>query len=338
MITLNDFSFLIVTAANDRNRLISAYDSIRIQYPTNEIIIVYDNQDCIGINSNDVNLIEIGTIERVYVSKGYNLALQYCTKKCFVFLHDDTFIGPNFLENIIPHISEKQFCNFTTVEPPLYNEPSTLKKPIHNFGRSVDTFNISEFHNFCNNHISQLNNSTDNSPYGGFFIAGYKTSIDSVNGFDESFQPYFFEDSDLMLRLHLAGYTFIHILDSIVYHMGSLTSRTSSDSATAQEITGNIFIKKWKVPYEYIKQYTIDNNIPYKNIPYTINAINYNTDIKHILDLFSTENSSIIIYVDCNLITEQDFIYIQTLPYLLQSIQETGEYKIGCLNIQVNNL
>ena len=66
--------------------------------------------------------------------------------------------------------------------------------------------------------------------------------------------------------------------------------------------------------------------------------INYNTDIKHILDLFSTENSSIIIYVDCNLITEQDFIYIQMLPYLLQSIQETGEYKIGCLNIQVNNL
>lgn len=337
MITLNDFSLLIVTAANNHKRLIGVYNSIRSQYPDNEIVIVYDNQPAIGINSNDSNLIEIGTTERVYVSKGYNLALKHCTKTCFVFLHDDTFVAPNFLENMIPHISEQQFCNFTTVEPPLYNDPNTLKKPIQNFGRDVDTFNVTDFNNFCKDHINQLKTHTDSSPYGGFFMAGYKKSIDSVNGFDESFRPYFYEDSDLMLRLHLAGFGFIHVLNSIVYHMGSLTSRTSADSSTAQDITRNIFINKWKVPYEYIKHYTIDNKIPYKFIPVTIIPSNCTDEIKQLLNLFSTENSSIIVYIDCRLMTRQDFEYIQTLPYILQSIQENGEYEIGSLKIRINS-
>lgn len=338
MITLNDFSLLIVTAANNPSRLTLVYDSIRLNYPNNEIVIVYDNRDRIGINSADRNLIEIGTTERVYVSKGYNLALKHCTKTCFVFLHDDTIIAPNFLENMIPHISEQQFCNFTTVEPPLYNDPDTLKKPIRNFGRDTDSFNICDFNDFCKKHINQLTKTTDTSPYGGFFMAGYKKSIDSVNGFDESFQPYFYEDSDLMIRLHLAGFNFIHVLDSMVYHMGSLTSRTSADSATAHDITRNIFIRKWKVPYEYIKKYTIDNNIPYKHIPYTIITTNHTPEIKQVLDLFSTENSSIIVYIDCSLINDQDFLHIQTLPYLLQSIQENGDYEIGSLKIKVNQL
>jgi hypothetical protein len=168
-------------------------------------------------------------------------------------------------------------------------------------------------------------------------MAGYKKSIDSINGFDESFQPYFYEDSDLMLRLHLAGFSFIHVLNSIVYHMGSLTSRTSADSATAHDLTRNIFIKKWKVPYEYIKQYTIDNKIPYKQISYTIIPTNYTNEIKQLIDLFSEQNSSIIIYVDCSLMTQQDFVYIQTLPYLLQTIQENGDYEIGSLKIKVNS-
>jgi len=336
MITLNDFSLLIVTAANDPSRLVAVYDTIRLNYPNNEIVIVYDNRDCIGINPNDTNLIEIGTTERVYVSKGYNLALKHCTKTCFVFLHDDTFVAPNFLENMIPHISEQQFCNFTTVEPPLYNDPDTLKKPIRNFGRSTDTFNIVEFNHFCKHHIKQLKSYTEDSPYGGFFMAGYKKSIDSINGFDEIFRPYFYEDSDLMIRLHLAGFSFIHVLNSIVYHMGSLTSRASADSATAHDITRNIFMKKWKVPYEYIKQYTIDNKIPYKQTSYTIIPTNYTNEIKQLLDLFSEENSSIIIYVDCSLMTQQDFVYIQTLPYLLQTIQENGDYEIGSLKIKVN--
>jgi len=130
MITLDDFSFLMVTPGNDKERITEVYKSIRLQYPSNEIVIVYDNNTIQEINLEDVNLKEIPTIERVYVSKGYNIALKECTKKYFVFIHDDTFIAPLFLENLTPHISETQFCNFTTVEPPLFGNTSIPPTPV----------------------------------------------------------------------------------------------------------------------------------------------------------------------------------------------------------------
>lgn len=80
MITLDDFSFLMVTPGNDKERITEVYKSIRLQYPSNEIVIVYDNNTIQEINLEDVNLKEIPTIERVYVSKGYNIALKECTK------------------------------------------------------------------------------------------------------------------------------------------------------------------------------------------------------------------------------------------------------------------
>jgi type 1 fimbria pilin len=86
MITLDDFSFLMVTPGNDKERITEVYKSIRLQYPSNEIVIVYDNNTIQEINLEDVNLKEIPTIERVYVSKGYNIALKECTKKCFTLV------------------------------------------------------------------------------------------------------------------------------------------------------------------------------------------------------------------------------------------------------------
>jgi GT2 family glycosyltransferase len=334
MITLNDFSFLIVTQAKDIDRLNLAYNSIRINYPEVEIVIVYENKKDIKLNSNDKNLIEVYTDRRVYVSVGYNLALKHCTKKCFVFFHDDTFLANNFLENIIPHLSETQFCNFTAVEPPLYNDPNTFEKPIADFGRSCDVFNLDKFKEFCKDHVKKIPNSAIDSPFGGFFMVGYKSSIDIVGGFDEYFQPYFYEDSDLMIRLHQAGYKFTHVLNSLVYHMGSLTSRSSQEGIDSTKITQALYIKKWKVPWEYMRHYTLANGIPYKRIPVEIHGKNCSSQLQDLIGLISEKDSNIKVYFDAQLLQQEDFEYLQTLPYILQSIEDEGEYQIGNLNIK----
>ena len=334
MTTLNDFSFLIVTLAKDIDRLYLAYKSIRSTYPDNEIVIVYDNINDIQINKEDKNLIEIYTDKRVYVSGGYNLALKHSTKKCFVLFHDDTFLAKGFLENIVPHISEKTFCNFSTVEPPIYNDPNTLQKPIKDFGRDPKTFDLYKFNEFCEEHIKKLTTQTTESPFGGFFMAGYKSSMESVGGFDEYFQPYFYEDSDLMIRLHQAGYNFIHVFGSLVYHMGSLTSRAGQEGIDASVITRNLFIKKWKTPFEYIKHYTLSNRIPYKKIPVEILCTNCSPQLLEYINLINEPGSDIKIFFDENKLTQQDFEYLQTLPYILQSIEESGNYEIGSLKIK----
>jgi GT2 family glycosyltransferase len=335
MITLNDISFLMVTPGNDRKRIKGVYDSIRLQYPTNEIVIIYDNNSSQEINPNDINLKEISTAERVYVSKGYNMALKECTKKYFVFIHDDTFVAPSFIENLIPHITEKQFCNFTTVEPPLFGNASTFQRPIKDFGRDLDIFVLEDFNKFAQEHINILEESTVESPFGGFFMAGMVSSILSVGGFDESFQPYFHEDSDLMIRLHLAGFRFIHVLDSLVYHMVSLTSRGTNESDIAHKTTHEIFIKKWKIEFEYFKNYTMLQNIPYIKIPTKITYINCPENLEEYLNWIS-EESPIEVFVDGSKLTMQEFGHLQSLSYLLQELSTPGVYQIGSLKIKYN--
>jgi GT2 family glycosyltransferase len=332
MITLNDISFLMVTPGNDRKRIKGVYDSIRLQYPTNEIVIIYDNNSSQEINPNDINLKEISTAERVYVSKGYNMALKECTKKYFVFIHDDTFVAPSFIENLIPHITEKQFCNFTTVEPPLFGNTSIPQRPIKDFGRDTNTFVLEEFNKFSQEYINTLNESTTESPFGGFFMAGMVSSILSVGGFDEDFQPYFHEDSDLMIRLHLAGFRFIHVLDSLVYHMVSLTSRGTKESDISYETTHKIFLNKWKIEFEYFKNYTMLQNIPYIKTPVKIIYNNCPEHIKEYLNTIS-EDSLIEVLVDGSKLSQQEFGYLQSLPYILQNIDGPGVYHIGSLQI-----
>lgn len=334
MITLNDFSFLLVTQANDLERLNGVYNSVRSYYPEVEIVIVYENKSDIKLNSDDNNLVEIYTDHRVYVSEGYNLALKNSTKPCFVFIHDDTYVAKNFLENIIPHISEKQFCNFTTVEPPIYNDPDSVAKPIKDFGRDPKTFDLNKFNQFCEEHINNLQITCIESPFGGFFLSGYKKSIQSVGAFDENFRPYFHEDADLMLRLNMAGYSFVQVLNSLVYHMGSLTSRGTEESIIAHNTTRDIFLKKWKVPFDYIKQYTMAGNIPYKKIPVEVECKNCSQELLNFVNLISEPNSKIKLSFQQNNLNNQDFEYIQTLPYVLQSIEEPGTYELGNLKIE----
>jgi GT2 family glycosyltransferase len=270
MLTLNDFSLLLVTTGKDIDRLLAVYSTMRNLYPTNEIVIVYDNNTTSTLGVADANLIEVHTDKRVYVSGGYNLALARATRKCFVFLHDDTFPAENFLENIISHVTETQFCNFTTIEPPLYNDPDTLMKPIKDFGRDVESFNWNEFNTHTQLHIGKLTDVTVPSPFGGFFMAGYVDSLNKIGNFDEKFQPYFYEDADLILRMYMSGYNFVHSLNSIVYHMGSLTSRASNESNVAMQTTRNIFLSKWKCPWEYIRQYTLEHFVEYKKVSFEI--------------------------------------------------------------------
>jgi GT2 family glycosyltransferase len=334
MITLNDISFLLVTPVKDLARVQGVYNSVRRLYPYNEIVAVYENNQHTRLNPDDNNLKEIHTNHRVYVSVGYNLALKHCTNKCFVFIHDDTFLARGFLENLIPHVSEKQFCNFTTVEPPLYDNVNNDQRPIADFGRSMDSFNIESFDFYCEKHIDSLKSTIVESPFGGFFMCGYKKSLDSVGGFDESFQPYFYEDADLMIRLHQAGYKFVHVLNSIVYHMGSLTARGTEESMLSEKITSEIFIKKWKTTWDSIRNYTLLNGIPYVKKSVEIRAVNCQTGLLNYVNLINEPGSDTIVSFDGLKINQQDFEYLQTLPYVLQSLEEEGEYEIGELKIK----
>lgn len=335
MNTSSDISILIVTAANSVPRLELVYNSIRSQYPDNEIVVVYDNLDKKLLPLDDPNLIQVTTDKRVYVSVGYNLAVKHSTKPCFVFLHDDTIPAPNFLENIIPHLTSIDFVNFSIVEPPKFNNTSTIQYPVRNFGLNEKEFNQADFNSFCEEHIKNLPHTDEPSPFGGFFLAGVKESFLSVGGFDENFQPYFYEDSDLMARLHLAGYRFVLALDSIVYHMGSLTSRGTEESVRAHKTTHDIFLKKWKTSFEVFKRYTMLDGSEYEKPSLHINLNNPNDRVQHLLGLFHEEGGRVQVDVDGHSFSQQDVDNLLLFPYLLKDIEQGYTYEIGNLKVKL---
>lgn len=331
MTTLNDISILIVTTANDVIRLKSVYNHIRSQYPTNEIVVVYDNVQKKLLPETDSYLIQITTNYRVYVSKGYNLAIKHCTKPFFVFLHDDTYTAPDFLENIVPHLSKNSFCNFVTVEPPLFGNSNTIQKPIENFGLSSETFDKYAFDYFYWNHINKLPHIIESSPFGGFFMAGPVSVFKLIGGFDEKFIPYFYEDSDLMVRMHLAGYKFTMILNAIVYHIGSLTSRKSADSLTSHSITEKIFLSKWKTTFDCYKQFAMLHGVNYIYPNANIQIQNCDKPMKDYLELFSDINGVNTIKVDGMKLTQNDIDLLPQIPYVIETVSSSGLYEIGNL-------
>ncbi len=335
MITLSDISILIVSAVKDLNRLNEVYVHIRAMYPENEIVVVYDNINQSLITADDVNLIQVPTTERVYVSRGYNLAMQQSTKPAFVFLHDDTYPAPGFLENLLPHITETQFCNFCQVEPPVFNEKDSIYKPIRNFGLKDTAFQKNAFFEFCRERELNLETTSQPSPYGGFFMSGMKSSFIKVGGFDETFNPYFHEDADLMIRMHMAGYRFILALDSIVYHVGSLTSRHSEDSALAHRTTFDIFLNKWKTTFKHYSEFSIDNDIEYVKPKMKIDCINCDDSLNRFAQLLSASEYNTEVVIDGATITKTDIDYLYMMPYILNSHNESGVFYLGNLKIRI---
>lgn len=332
MTTLNDISILIVSAVKDVNRLKEVYVCIREQYPTNEIVIVYDNINKKVLHDADPFLIQVPTDKRVYVSSGYNLAVKNSSKPYFVFLHDDTYPGPNFLENILPHLSDDVFCNFCQVEPPTFNNPDTIQKPVKDFGLANTQYKKDDFHWFCLEREKTLPYKTEPSIYGGFFMAGSKKSFESVGGFDEDYQPYFYEDSDLMLRLHLKGYKFILILDSVVYHVGSLTSRGTEESVFAHNTTEKIFIRKWKTTFEHFKIFCMLEGFNYTQPRVRIELLNCNDKaLIDYIELFNDPKGLYTLRVDCNIITQADVDYIPQIPYIISETKPNNTYTLGNL-------
>jgi hypothetical protein len=187
----------------------------------------------------------------------------------------------------------------------------------------------------------------------------------------------FCEDDDLILRLKLLGLEQYTVLDSIVYHFVSKTSRFSEEyqkNTKIKEIKSNQnFIRKWGSYSRYSP--LMEPIIPSKyNIGFRVLHCNYellellepwcdniliddemqvltsyywgkeqlntkfNLNEKILSTPFQTLNNDIIVEIDRNSFTQQDFNYIQQLPQIIKESGEVGEFELGNLKITIHGL
>ena len=293
---------------------------ISLIIPTNKTNSEYTNNIIKNIREiyPDETQVEIIVSEDDTVTMGvnYNNAVAKSKGEKIILLHNDMVIKPGFVEQMDKDIVKGRITAYTRVEPPIY--PDTYAgKVILDCGTSLETFNKDKFLSFNIEDTTLLDGGAQ------MFFGCMKEDYLGIDGYTFKL---FCEDDDLHLRHNIAGYE-QKVSSAHVYHFISKTSRVGDYKPIENE--SNIkFIKKWGFRQS-------EYNVVYNK---KCVIINENDSIKQALEPWFNGGEDIVVEVDGNNFTQQDYMYIHQLNDIVKNNNELGEFMLGNLKIKVNSL
>ena len=375
METKNAQHTVIIPSYNTLGHLKNTYQSIKKYAPNVPMIIVDDaSEDGTDIwlnNLNDDKLTVIIDKERKGHTYWYDEGMRRAKTDIVSILHSDMIIGPNYFENMLKHLEKGKVVCATRIEPPIH--PAGLEKHVQNFGMDYHDFVWDAFENFC---IETSNNDKDVTTKGIFapWIL-YKEDHFKVGGHDQRFAPYGYEDSDIFNKWILGGLEMIQSRDALCYHMTCRGHRwnegvgiENADYKETMDRCRREFLRKWGEWIQNDKyQYPIinpkyDKGLIIKNCNIQlIEALEPWFDTLYVdceyLDYIEKESSrtvlsltnrikpydnekqnDILISIDAQSFTQQDYTYITQLAAILKDSGATGEFKLGNLQISIIQL
>ena len=186
----------------------------------------------------DENADEFGIefyIEKNEEQRGIGGGIDFCVSKVkteFVnILHSDFWVAPNQdieLLKLYDEVDGRLIASSFRVQPNIFPNdpdyrPGTLFFHVNEFGAYDDNFDQEYFDKWASE-FSKDNN-VQVKKAGG---AGYFCRVDDhlwIGGNDPIFEPMYWEDKDLFMRMQMEGYKFIMTSKSVVWHFASRTSR-----------------------------------------------------------------------------------------------------------------
>jgi len=265
-------------------------------------------------NENEVEVI-IEENDNVTLGINYNNAVAKANGEKIILLHNDMVIKPGFVETMDKHITKGRITTYTRVEPPIYLD-TYPGKVLLDCGHDLSSFNKEKFNQF---------DIEENLIDGGsqLFFGCLKEDYIGIDGY--TFKM-FCEDDDFHLRYKLAK--FEHKVSSAhVYHFVSKTSRSGNYQEIEQQSNIN-FVKKWGFRNSI-------HNVVYKK---SIKIHNSNSQLEQVLEPWFNGGEDIIVEVDGNSFTQQDFITIQQLNDIIKESGEIGSFELGNLKITINSM
>lgn len=327
-------SLIIPTTSKNKNYTQNILNNIREIYPNeNEIEIIIEENDNVTLGIN------------------YNNAVVKAKGEKIILLHNDMILKPGFIETMDKHISKNRITTYTRIEPSIFLD-TYPGKIILDCGDNLENFNKVKFNNF---HIPE------NLINGGsqLFFGCLKEDYLGIDG--KNFKM-FCEDDDLHLRYKIMK--FEHKVSSAnVYHFVSKTSRNVEQWDKIEFYSNKNFIRKWGFRRsKYNIKYDIGFRIQHCNLefleilePWCSNILiddEMQVLISHYIDKeqkntsfdlskkiktspFQTLENEIIIYIDRNTFTNQDFQIIQNLSDIIKDSGEIGKFQIGNLIVEI---
>lgn len=231
---------VIIISYNNDSDLSDCLDAVYTQIYRNFEIILVDNASTdrtaeivaayqeIYIAADEPQLTLVSLDENRGFAGGNNAGAAASAGSILVFLNPDTIAKPDWLGELIKPLN-------SALGPKLAGVPSNIKNPKATTGLTTSCILLADspqLINTCGNSITWtgltfcrgLNKPQTEWGKGGTVaaVSGAAFAIPQslyaeLGGFDESFFMYF-EDTDLSMRAHLAGYTIEYVPTSQVYH------------------------------------------------------------------------------------------------------------------------
>ncbi len=182
---------------------------------TDEILLV-DNVSTDGsadaVEANFPTVQVIRSTENLGFAGGNNLAVQYAKGEYLAFLNPDAVAEPAWHDQLIAALETTPQAGMATSKIVLLEKPDT----INTCGGEMHITGLT----LCRGMGAPHNTYTQQDEVSAISGAAFAMRRDlylELGGFDESFFLYI-EDTDLSLRVRLAGYRCIYVPTSLVYH------------------------------------------------------------------------------------------------------------------------
>jgi len=322
---------------------------------------------------NDKNLTVIIDKERKGHTYWYDEGMRRAKTSIVSILHSDMIIGPGYFENMLKHLKPLSVVCATRIEPPIH--PSGLEKHTQNFGVDYNDFTWDVFENFVIDTAKKDKDITtkgifapwmlykeDHLSIGGhdqrFTPYGYEDSDIFNRWINNGYEMIQSRDA-LCYHMTCRGHR---------WNKG--VGIENSDYKETMSRCRREFLRKWgewiqNDSYQYpiinpkydkgliIKNctdqllamlepwfdtiYVDEGNIPSLIDNYiTLESPNTVIDLYQKLKPFDNEKqNNILVSIDAQQFTQQDFIYINQLPAIIQDSGEIGEFELGNLKIWV---
>jgi len=163
--------------------------------------------------------------------KGIGGGMNFCADKVqteyIMFLHSDFYVTPHWDKQLFDlfekYSNNKLWVNSWRIEPAMFvgseTTPGNIVVPKDAFGEYYHNFDHDLFDEWA---IEFVENNDIEIPR-GLGVSGLirKRDWDEIGGNDPRFAPTSWDDHDLFLRMHQAGFKFITTSKSLVYHFGA---------------------------------------------------------------------------------------------------------------------
>jgi len=336
---------LIIPGYNNLRHLKNAYESVRKHYSNIELILIDDGSDDGTIewleSLKDDNLKFWREEKRIGHTILYDKGIESASNDIVGILHADMYIAPNYIENLLKHLQPGTVVCATRVEPPLH--PAGDEKIIADFGQDFDSLKIDDFYKFAKDEMNVSKDVATKGMFAPWLL--YKEDYLAIGGHDHGFAPFPYEDSDIFQRWILNGYELIQSRDALVYHLtcrghrwndkaGGDIGKNDDQFQIFEQKARKYYLKKWG---SWIRNDERCHPIlsPVYRKKLIIN--NTNPNLEELYDWFN-DGDHIVVTIDGNTFTQQDFQYISNLNDIIADSGDIGSFKLGNISVTINKI